>query len=202
MNFSKFVEDIFKYIWSYWIIHIYQRQISVIQFVLWSSIFWLWIGEDPLLSNHSKISYTWVRYKIERVSSYKGALYFSIKKKFVTPILYSEFLVFAHVKYVFYSLTSFSSLLLFSIYFSCTYSIWSQYVFRTSLRLRSSTELISRWGSWRWRLSLREDSWLEAINKRPTEITNDNKWNEMDEKVMTNILALADNVLLNEFFIQ
>ncbi|KAA0025122.1 hypothetical protein IC582_001416 [Cucumis melo] len=43
---------------------------------------------------------------------------------------------------------------------------------------------------------LRKDNCLEAINKRPMKITDDNKWNKMDGNVMTNIhLALDDNVL-------
>ncbi|KAA0067282.1 hypothetical protein E6C27_scaffold418G001030 [Cucumis melo var. makuwa] len=51
-----------------------------------------------------------------------------------------------------------------------------------------------------WKLKmkavLRKDNCLEAIDKRPAEITDDNKWNEMDGNAMANIhLALADNVL-------
>ncbi|KAA0026163.1 Gag-Pol [Cucumis melo var. makuwa] len=43
---------------------------------------------------------------------------------------------------------------------------------------------------------LRNDNCLEAIDKGPAEITDDNKWNEMDGNAMENIhLALADNVL-------
>ncbi|KAL0561700.1 hypothetical protein IC582_002140 [Cucumis melo] len=43
---------------------------------------------------------------------------------------------------------------------------------------------------------LRKDNCLEAIDKGPAEITDDNKWNEMDGNAMENIhLALADNVL-------
>ncbi|TYK16527.1 hypothetical protein E5676_scaffold21G003420 [Cucumis melo var. makuwa] len=51
-----------------------------------------------------------------------------------------------------------------------------------------------------WKLKMkaisRKDNCLEAIDKRPAEITDDNKWNEMDGNAMANIhLALADNVL-------
>ncbi|KAA0035654.1 Gag-Pol polyprotein [Cucumis melo var. makuwa] len=51
-----------------------------------------------------------------------------------------------------------------------------------------------------WKLKmmavLGKNNYLEAIDKRPIEIIDENKWNEMDENAMSNIhLALADNVL-------
>ena len=43
---------------------------------------------------------------------------------------------------------------------------------------------------------LRKDNCLEAIGDRPAEITDNEKWNEMDGNAIANIhLALADKVL-------
>ena len=84
-----------------------------------------------MVAKPSKKSPTsWVRYKIERVSSYKRALYFSIRNKvcsyFIWWILLSLPVFFTliclgvfHIKFVLYCLSSSSLLLLFSIYFSC-----------------------------------------------------------------------------------
>ncbi|KAA0061179.1 Gag-Pol [Cucumis melo var. makuwa] len=51
-----------------------------------------------------------------------------------------------------------------------------------------------------WKLKmkvvLRKDNCLEVVDKRPAEIIDDSKWNEMDGNATANIhLALADNVL-------
>ena len=43
---------------------------------------------------------------------------------------------------------------------------------------------------------LRKDNCLAAINGRPEELTDDNKWNEMDGNAIANLhLALADEIL-------
>ena len=51
-----------------------------------------------------------------------------------------------------------------------------------------------------WKLKikaiLRKDGCLAAISVRPTEITDDKKWSEMDENAVADLhLALADEVL-------
>ncbi|GKB49317.1 gag-pol polyprotein [Tanacetum coccineum] len=51
-----------------------------------------------------------------------------------------------------------------------------------------------------WKLKmkaiLRKDKCLAAIGERPTKVTNDSKWDEMDENAIANLhLALADGVL-------
>ncbi|KAK9002848.1 hypothetical protein V6N11_060426 [Hibiscus sabdariffa] len=53
-----------------------------------------------------------------------------------------------------------------------------------------------------WKLKiesiLRKDGYLVAISERPTDFTNNNKWNEMDENDIAYLhLALTDKVLLS-----
>ncbi|GJT08069.1 hypothetical protein Tco_0842531 [Tanacetum coccineum] len=44
--------------------------------------------------------------------------------------------------------------------------------------------------------TIRQDKCLVAIGERPTDVTNDGKWDEMDENAIANLhLALADGVL-------
>ena len=48
----------------------------------------------------------------------------------------------------------------------------------------------------RIKVVLRKDNCLVAIGERPDEITNDDKWNEMDGNAIANLhLALVDGVL-------
>ncbi|KAJ0021496.1 hypothetical protein Pint_31486 [Pistacia integerrima] len=48
----------------------------------------------------------------------------------------------------------------------------------------------------RMKAILRKDNCLTAIGDKPTEITDDGKWNEMDDNIIIDLyLALADEVL-------
>jgi hypothetical protein len=56
----------------------------------------------------------------------------------------------------------------------------------------------SNFSLWKMRINaiLRKDNCLAAIGDRPAEITDNEKWNEMDDNVIANIhLTLADKVL-------
>ena len=58
----------------------------------------------------------------------------------------------------------------------------------------------SNFSLWKWKMKMRaillKDNCLLAIGDRPAEITDDNKWKEMDGNAVANLhLALADGVL-------
>ncbi|GJU32733.1 retrovirus-related pol polyprotein from transposon TNT 1-94 [Tanacetum coccineum] len=57
---------------------------------------------------------------------------------------------------------------------------------------------VNNFSLWKLKMkaTLRKDKCLAAIGERPTEVTNDSKWDEMDENAIANLhLALADGVL-------